>query len=60
MTSDHTETFVCKDCGVQVFRFPAVGQPERTCAICDWINTNPNLTPEEREQLRDRLCKRDD
>jgi hypothetical protein len=59
---DDTEydTIICKECGMEVFRFTAAEHyPETwdkdTCALCNWISTNNKLTEEEKEEFRKRF-----
>jgi hypothetical protein len=50
-----TDTFICKSCECEVFRFTTPeGFAEDLCFLCNWINTNPNLTEQERAELRER------
>jgi hypothetical protein len=57
LNRDH-DLFVCRDCGADVYSFPAQDPPPELCSTCRWLDQYVS-DPVEREQLRKRLMERD-
>ena len=55
-----TIEFVCTDCGCPVSRFDVspLSKPPIRCLVCQYLTDAPNLTPEERVFMRNRISDR--
>jgi hypothetical protein len=51
-----TRRFTCEHCGRDISLCGPDYYTDNVCVICDWLRKNQELTAEEREQLRARLC----
>lgn len=51
MEKTYNIEFECIDCGSHVFAWGSPIQRLR-CAVCQWIFTQPNLTPEQIDEIR--------
>jgi hypothetical protein len=51
--ADH-DSFVCADCGRQIYSFPAREPPPTICAGCDWLHEFID-NPKTRDLLRRRM-----
>lgn len=47
--------FDCVECGYSISSNMKPDPDKPTCALCNWINSNTNLTPEEKVALRKRM-----
>lgn len=47
--------FECTSCGYNISSNMPPDPVKPKCALCTWIDTNTNLTPEEKDALRKRL-----